>query len=174
MRVVLIFLLAGCAGVPEQPWEPPDSGPRPAVHDAGAAEDAGTDAGTDAGPDGGCDVFGVTGECVTTSECAAIGDHTSYAGYCPGTASVECCIKTPSTADDPPIPSGYKLMQQSQVTPEMTQWAVDILHDWAGYPMYSKTLRAFGSLEVLARVEWHLPDFQNSAVHRGVTLYVPI
>jgi hypothetical protein len=27
---------------------------------------------------------------------------------------------------------------------------------------------------VLARVEWHAPDFQNSAVHRGVTLYQPI
>jgi hypothetical protein len=31
----------------------------------------------------------------------------------------------------------------------------------------------FGTLLVLARVEWHPPDFQNHAVHRGVTLYVP-
>jgi len=27
---------------------------------------------------------------------------------------------------------------------------------------------------VLARVEWHPPDFQNSVVHRGVALYEPI
>jgi hypothetical protein len=27
---------------------------------------------------------------------------------------------------------------------------------------------------VLARVEWHPPDFQNNAIHRGVTLYVPV
>ena len=26
----------------------------------------------------------------------------------------------------------------------------------------------------MARVEWHPPDFQNSIIHRGVTLYVPI
>jgi hypothetical protein len=26
---------------------------------------------------------------------------------------------------------------------------------------------------VLARVEWHPPDFQNSVIHRGATLYVP-
>jgi hypothetical protein len=32
---------------------------------------------------------------------------------------------------------------------------------------------AFGTLLVLALVEWHPPDFQNSAVHRGVTLFEP-
>jgi hypothetical protein len=31
----------------------------------------------------------------------------------------------------------------------------------------------FGSLTVMARVEWHPPDFQNNVVHRGVTLYIP-
>jgi lysozyme len=38
----------------------------------------------------------------------------------------------------------------------------------------SVTLRAFGAVTFLARVEWHDPDFQNHAVHRGVTLYEPI
>jgi hypothetical protein len=35
-------------------------------------------------------------------------------------------------------------------------------------------MQTFGSLDVLARVEWHPPDFQNSVVHRGVTLYEPV
>ena len=32
----------------------------------------------------------------------------------------------------------------------------------------------FASAAVLARVEWHPPDFQNNVVHRGVTLYEPV
>ena len=62
---------------------------------------------------------------------------------------------------------------QSEVTPEMTTWAVAILHDPATYPMFATAMMQFGSLQVLARVEWHPPDFQNSAIHRGVTLYEP-
>jgi hypothetical protein len=65
-------------------------------------------------------------------------------------------------------------MQQSQVTPDMTTWAVAILHDPVDYPMFSTTIRVFGSLTVLALVEWHPPDFQNGVVHRGVTLFVPV
>ena len=65
-------------------------------------------------------------------------------------------------------------MMQSEVTPAMTAWAVDILHDTATYPMFATTTMQFGALTVLARVEWHPPDFQNDAVHRGVTLYEPI
>jgi hypothetical protein len=37
--------------------------------------------------------------------------------------------------------------------------------------MFSQTTMAFGGATVLAIVEWHPPDFQNSAIHRGVTLY---
>jgi hypothetical protein len=74
---------------------------------------------------------------------------------------------------NPPFPAGYMLMQQRQVTPAMTTWAVAILHDPAKYPMFSTTVRTFGPLQVLARVEWHPPDFQNHAIHRGVTLYEP-
>ncbi len=81
---------------------------------------------------------------------------------------------TPSVADNPPIPTGWELMMQSDVTPAMTTWAVAILDDPTGYPMFSTTTMTFGTLLVLARVEWHPPDFQNSVVHRGVTLYQPI
>jgi hypothetical protein len=64
-------------------------------------------------------------------------------------------------------------MQQSQVTADMTTWAVAILNDPVTYPMFATTTKVFGAQTVLARVEWHPPDFQNSVVHRGVTLYVP-
>jgi len=66
-------------------------------------------------------------------------------------------------------------MMQSEVTPAMTTWAVMILNDPADYPMYSTAMQTFpvpaGTLLVMAIVQWHPPDFQNSAIHRGVTLY---
>src|SRR5258708_6573717 len=105
---------------------------------------------------------------MTPSACTALGDHTSYAGHCPGRTSIECCIKTPNVADNPPIPAGYKLMAQSDVSADMTKWAVAILNDPVTYPMFSTTTKTFGTLTVLARVEWHPPDFLNSKVHRGV------
>jgi len=74
---------------------------------------------------------------------------------------------------NPPIPSGYQLMRQLAVTQPMTAWAVAILRDPQKYPMFCLTVQSFGGLPVLARVEWHAPDFQNRAVHRGVTLYAP-
>jgi len=64
-------------------------------------------------------------------------------------------------------------MPQADVTAAMTDWAVAILHDPATYPMFATTTMSFPSqpAPVLARVEWHPPDFQNGVVHRGVTLY---
>ena len=73
--------------------------------------------------------------------------------------------------NNPPIPSGYKLMAQKAVTPAMTAWAVQILRSPQEYPMLATTTRVFGDRQVLARVEWHPPDFQNHVQHRGVTLY---
>jgi hypothetical protein len=61
---------------------------------------------------------------------------------------------------NPPIPSGYQLMRQLAVTQPMTAWAVTILHDPLKYPMFSLIVQSFGGLPVLARVEWHAPDFQ--------------
>jgi len=139
-----------------------------AAHD-GAGGDAG-DAGN------GCfdTSYGVYGTCLTTASCAALGDHTSVSGFCPGPSSVECCIDTPDVSDNPPVPMGWQLMQQSMVTAAMTNWAVMVLDDPVTYPMWSTTMQTFGSQLVMARVEWHPPDFQNNAVHRGVTLYVPV
>jgi len=146
--------------------------PSDATNDAHAdANDAHADA-HDAG--NACEVYGAPGDCVTAAACAARADHTAYAGHCAGGSTLECCIKTPNVADNPPIPAGHKLLSQSQVTPEMTTWAVNILHDPVTYPMFSTTTKTFGTLVVLARVEWHPPDFQNGVVHRGVTLYEPV
>jgi GH25 family lysozyme M1 (1,4-beta-N-acetylmuramidase) len=72
---------------------------------------------------------------------------------------------------NPPLPSGYHLMKQSAVTAAMTAWAVDILHNAAQFPMFATAKRDFNGHAILARVEWHPPDFQNHVEHRGVTLY---
>jgi hypothetical protein len=64
-------------------------------------------------------------------------------------------------------------MMQAEVTAPMTTWAVSILNDPTDYPMFATAMMTFGTLMVLARVEWHPPDFQNGVVHRGVTLYEP-
>ncbi|HEX3851664.1 MAG TPA: hypothetical protein VHW01_11905 [Polyangiaceae bacterium] len=76
-----------------------------------------------------------------------------------------------TASSNPPVPAGYKLLKQSEVTPELTAWAVSILHNPAAYPMFATSTRESGLLELLARVEWHPPDFQNHVAHRGVTLY---
>jgi hypothetical protein len=144
-----------------------------AASEAAPVQEAGGEGGGDAGVDGGCYPFGAPGTCITTTACAALGDHTSYPGYCPGPADIECCIVTPSTADNPPTPAGWVLMQQADVTSAMTTWAVMILDDPTDYPMFSTTTKVFGALTVLARVEWHPPDSNNETVHRGVTLYQP-
>jgi len=144
-----------------------DGGDSSVGSDGGESDGAAGD-----GPSNGCEVFGAPGLCIDVSSCAAEGAHSSYAGHCPGPANIECCIVTPNTANNPPVPVGWVLMQQSQVTAAMTTWAVMILDDPTTYPMFDTVMMTFGSLLVMARVEWHPPDFQNSVVHRGVTLYV--
>jgi hypothetical protein len=187
--IAALFFAAACSGVgadAEKSLLPPpaaavDAGEPADAAGAGGARDGaalpadGKDAAaSDAASSAACSVSGAPGECMTLPACAALSDHTSFAGHCPGPAAIECCIQTPSTADNPPIPAGYKLMVQADVTPEMTAWAVAILNAPATYPMFSTTTRTFGTLLVLARVEWHPPDFQNGVVHRGVTLYEPL
>jgi hypothetical protein len=153
-------------------------GAAPSAEDAGnsASDDSGGFA--DTGVDGadaavGCSVDGDLGTCITVTACAALTGYTSTPGYCPGAADIECCAPTPNVADNPPIPAGYQLMAQADVTAAMTTWAVSILNDPTDYPMFSTATQTFGTQLVLARVEWHPPDFQNSVVHRGVTLYEP-
>lgn len=73
---------------------------------------------------------------------------------------------------NPPTPQGYKLLPDSAVTPEMSQWSLSILFDAVTYPMFASALRVCaGNVQILARVEWHPPDAQNPTEHRGVTLY---
>jgi hypothetical protein len=143
----------------------------PATADAAAAIDAEPADPLDASA--ACAYEGEPGTCVATTSCAALANHSAFAGLCPGPANIQCCVETPSVANNPPAPVGYKLMIQSDVTPDMTTWAVMILDDPADYPMFATTTMVFGTLTVLARVEWHPPDFQNNAIHRGVTLYEP-
>ncbi len=137
----------------------------------GGAGDLGVTA-SDGGA-GACEWGGAPGTCLSLTACAAIADHSSEAGSCPGPATIQCCIVTPNVADNPPLPAGYMLMAQADVTAAMTSWAVTILDEPVMYPMFATTTQTFGTQLVLARVEWHPPDFQNSVVHRGVTLYVP-
>jgi hypothetical protein len=193
----LLVLLVGCSSAEPDPGkappadmdastsgDAPGSGMDGAAHETGTASTDGGDAGGDdtgsVGDDAGdgaasnaCAPYGAPGECMTVSACSAMADHTPYAGYCPGPADIECCIVTPSTADNPPTPAGYVLMQQQDVTTAMTTWAVAILNDPTTYPMFSTTTMTFGTQLVLARVEWHPPDSNNETIHRGVTLYEP-
>jgi hypothetical protein len=155
------------------------AGPTPIAEDAATSSPGDSGASADTGVDGadaavGCSVDGDLGTCITVTACAALTGYTSTPGHCPGAADIECCAPTPNVADNPPIPAGYQLMAQADVTAAMTTWAVSILNDPTDYPMFSTATQTFGTVAVLARVEWHPPDFQNSVVHRGVTLYEPI
>ncbi len=169
--LALALVVAACSGAPE----PSDAGPDVSeTGDAGAALADGGDGGVaDAGTSCFLTTVGVYGECMTTTACSTLGNHESTPGYCPGPTDIQCCTLVPSVSDNPPVPAGWQLMPQSAVTAEMTSWAVSILQDPVTYPMFSTTFRTFGSLNVMARVEWHPPDFQNNTVHRGVTLYEP-
>ena len=160
--LVIIALSASCGSKTSAPQ---DAGADLAL---ASSDDGGIDGGSNA-----CQWSGAPGTCISTTSCAAMPGYTSEPGSCPGPATIQCCIVTPSVANNPPTPTGYKLMQQSMVTAEMTNWAVMILNDPVTYPMFSTAMMTFGAQPVLARVEWHPPDFQNSAVHRGVTLYIP-
>jgi lysozyme len=43
---------------------------------------------------------GESGECMLTSDCAALGGHTSTPGYCPGPDDIECCTSNGGTTED--------------------------------------------------------------------------
>jgi len=77
-------------------------------------------------------------------------------------------------SNDVGVPAGYRPMRQIEVTPAMTAWAVSLLHDPQRYPMLAVATDVFDGHEILARVEWHPPDFLNESVHRGVTLYAHV
>jgi len=81
------------------------------------------------------------------------------------------------TPPNPPVPPGWMLMKQSDVTIAMTAFAVALLHD-PNLMMFDQVIRSFvatltSAKPVLARIEWHPPDANSGVVHRGVTLYEP-
>lgn len=66
--------------------------------------------------------------------------------------------------------AGYRLMKQSDVTAEMTAFAVQTLKE--GHPIgYRTPSVAFGDVIIIARVEWHAPAALIPHWHHGVTLY---
>ncbi|HEX8793651.1 MAG TPA: hypothetical protein VF765_22060 [Polyangiaceae bacterium] len=81
------------------------------------------------------------------------------------------CPRKPEVAANPPVPAGWVQVKDAKVTPEMAAWAADVVNHGKAYPMCSSTLQTFGVTTILARVEWHPPDFNVETVHRGVTLY---
>src|SRR5512142_2908817 len=112
-RLVILFVAGALAACSDGTRDvgAVDSGPDDVVVDA-AAEGA-----SDA--DGGLACFestGVWGTCTSTTDCAALGAYTSTPGICPGPTDIQCCAKAPNVADNPPIPSGWKLMAQADVT----------------------------------------------------------
>jgi hypothetical protein len=71
---------------------------------------------------------------------------------------------------NPPFPPNTTLLANSVVTPAMSQWAVQVLHD-ASVPLFGTVARTIDGIALVARKEWHPPDFQNHVWHTGVTLY---
>ena len=157
--IMLAMLAAACSGAAKSAID-------------ASIDSAAPDAAPDAQVAAVCEWGGAPGTCITATACAAIATDTAKTGAC--VTGLSCCIVTPDVANNPPVPVGYQLMMQADVTAAMTTWAVEILDDPMTYPMFATTTQTFGTLMVLARVEWHPPDFQNSVIHRGVTLYEPI
>jgi hypothetical protein len=117
--------------------------------------------------------LGLGGECMVTSVCSSLGGHMSNPGYCPGPSTVACCTAEPVVDAHPRPPTGWMPVPQSRVSTQMTGWALMIVGSPTAYPMGATTTAHFGPVEVMARVEWHPPDFGHGVVHRGVTLYQP-
>jgi Phage tail lysozyme len=61
----------------------------------GTPVDAGSSSGEPAGDACSVQPMGVSGVCITTAACSALGDHVSTAGFCPGADDVQCCTAAP-------------------------------------------------------------------------------
>lgn len=64
------------------------------------APDAGGASSEDAGTSCFVETLNTSGECMLTSACAALPNHVSTAGYCPGAADIECCTSTLPPSED--------------------------------------------------------------------------
>jgi uncharacterized protein (TIGR03382 family) len=58
------------------------------------------DSGVDAGAPCTVTTTGLSGVCVDTSACAALGGHMSTPDYCPGPADIQCCTATPGAGGE--------------------------------------------------------------------------
>jgi hypothetical protein len=76
----------------------------------------------------------------------------------------------PTTAQNPPPPTGWRYMPQAHVTQPLALWAKAIHDDDSKQP-FDTVLSDDGA--VLARVEWHPADASKPYVHRGVSLFEP-
>lgn len=108
---------------------------------------------------------------LVTAGCGGAAREESSAPIVVPTVPPGSCPRKPEEAANPPVPAGWVQVKDAKVTPDMAAWAADIVNHGKAYPMCSSTLQTFGTTMVLARVEWHPPDFNVEKVHRGVTLY---
>ena len=76
MRWVAVLLVVGCA-----------KHAPPATVDAEVAIDA---APTTSDASAACAYEGEPGTCIATTDCAAIANHSAFAGLCPGPAAIQC------------------------------------------------------------------------------------
>jgi hypothetical protein len=70
--------------------------------------------------------------------------------------------------DPPPPLPGFQILKDSEVTPELTAFAVEVHR--GNTPLHGTVTRSF-PYAVLARVETHPADARNPVMHEGVTLY---
>lgn len=73
--------------------------PDVSVDQSADAPESGAEASEDA-----CAVLGVAGECMETTQCAAMPEHASSAGYCPGPSDIQCCTPYGTALCDPSVP----------------------------------------------------------------------
>src|SRR5215510_8579733 len=67
-----------------------------------------------------------------------------------------------------------RILRQSEVTQQMTDWAIGIRDNPYGYPLNAEAERTFDGRAIVARVEIHTnPTAENPVPHphRGITLY---
>lgn len=88
------------------------------IADAGPGGASSTDASADAsdGATFDCALYGLPGNCESTTTCAGSANHTSTAGLCPGPADIECCTPYGLAFCDPaamprPAPNAGKTVE---------------------------------------------------------------
>lgn len=71
---------------------------------------------------------------------------------------------------NPPPPANTRPMRNQEVTPDMTRWAIAVLHD-GSVPLFGIKRNTVDGVALVARKEWHAPEPAIPEWHYGVTLY---